>query len=129
MPVPADGTHTQENYDEGTRYLAADGSQTGTPGTPVDDSAGNTGRGVNVLPEEKGLFVVENIAQNPSERAGDYTHNYADPHGVARGEGFLNPDNDKQSQPQGVEYEKHPVIADKHLPEQYHNGQRYAGDA
>lgn len=128
LPVPAEGTHAEGDDSEGTGDFTT-GTATATYlRQPVDNTAGDAGRGVNVLAEEEGLFVDEDVAQDAAEGTGNHTHNVGNPKRIIAGEGFLDANHREERQAQGIEDEQHSVVADQDIAEDDYYGQRDAGN-
>lgn len=72
----------------------------------IDESAKNTGNGVNIFPEDKRFFVDENITNDSPDGSGGHTHDDSDPHGEPGKQALFDAYHGEKSETDGVEDEK-----------------------
>ena len=95
--------YSGEEYTYTTRNLCNDGVAAQAATYPVGEAAHYTGHGIDVLTEDKGDFVDEDIAKHTTRSTGKSTHDGSYPEGEACIEGLLYTYNSKEGETNGVE--------------------------
>lgn len=90
---------------------------------PVDQCAGEAGRGVYVFFENQRLIIDQYVTDHSTESPGDDSHDCRHPHGVVDGEGFVDSYHAEESEPNAVENKKDAVSAHQDASEHNHSEQ------